>query len=87
MSLQEMQQFQEKHQLARADDIVAVHEKCKEYMEEERINNSDEWLDEVDEIIFNFKRKVHSWLKEINEDDKESFKQIFKKKFKIEQFR
>ena len=82
-----MQQFQEKHELARADDIVAAHEECKEYMEEERINNSDEWLDEVDEIIFNFKRKVHSWLKEINEDDKESFKQIFKKKFKIEQFR
>ena len=76
-----MQQFQEKHELARADDIVAAHEECK------RINNSDEWLDEVDEIIFNFKRKVHSWLKEINEDDKESFKQIFKKKFKIEQFR
>ena len=56
-------------------------------MEEEEINNSGQWLDEVDEMIFNFKRKVHSWLKETNEDDKESFKQIFKKKFKIEQFR
>ena len=33
-------------------------------MEEEQINNSDEWLDEVDEMIFNLKRKVHSWLKE-----------------------
>ena len=39
-------------------------------MEEEQINNSDEWLDEVDEMIFNFKRKVHSWLKETNEDDR-----------------
>ena len=67
--------------------VVAAHEECKQYMEEEEISNSDEWLDEVDEMIFNFKRKVHSWLKETNEDDKESFKQIFKKKFKIEQFR
>ena len=39
-------------------------------MEEEEISNSDEWLDEVDEMIFNFKRKVHSWLKETNDDDK-----------------
>ena len=39
-------------------------------MEEEEINNSDEWLDEVDEMISNFKKKVHSWLKEINEDDR-----------------
>ena len=38
-------------------------------MEEEEINNSDEWLDEVDEMVFNIKRKVHSWLKETNEDD------------------
>ena len=37
--------------------------------EEEQINNSDEWLDEVDEMIFNFKRKVPSWLKKANEDD------------------
>ena len=78
-------------ELAQFNDIlklvVAAHEECKQYMEEEEISNSDEWLDEVDEMIFNFKRKVHSWLKETNEDDKESFKQIFKKKFKIEQFR
>ena len=67
--------------------VVAAHKECKQYMEEEEINNSGQWLDEVDEMIFNFKRKVHSWLKETNEDDKESFKQIFKKKFKIEQFR
>ena len=40
--------------------VVAAHDECKEYMEENQINNSDEWLDEVDEIIFNFKRKVHS---------------------------
>ena len=30
-----------------------------------QINNSDEWLDEM---IFNFKRKVHSWSKETNKD-------------------
>ena len=50
--------------------VVAAHEECKQYMEEEEINNSDEWLDEVDEMIFNFKRKVHSRLKETNEDDR-----------------
>ena len=50
--------------------VVAVHEECKQYMEEEEINNSDEWFDEVDETIFNSKRKVHSWLKETNENDR-----------------
>ena len=50
--------------------VVAAHEKCKQYMEEEEINNSDEWLDEVHEMIFNFKRMVHSWLKETNTDDR-----------------
>ena len=50
--------------------VVAIPEECKQYMEEWQINNSDECLDEVDEIIFNFKRKVYSWLKETNEDDR-----------------
>ena len=39
-------------------------------MEQEQINNSDECLNEVDEMIFNFERKVHSWLKETNESDR-----------------
>ena len=52
--------------------VVAVHEECKQYMEEEEINNSEEWLDELDEIIFNFKGKVHSWLKKTNEPDRSS---------------
>ena len=43
--------------------VVAAHKECKQYME-------DEWIDEVDEMIFNFKRKVHSWLKETNENDR-----------------
>ena len=50
--------------------VVAAHEACKQYMEEEEMNSTDEWLDEVDEMIFNFKRKVHSWLKETNDDDR-----------------
>ena len=61
-------------ELAQFNDIlklvVAAHEECKQYMEEEEINNSDEWFDEVDETIFNSKRKVHSWLKETNENDR-----------------
>ena len=42
-------------------------------MEEEQINKSDEWLDEVDEMTVNFKRNVHFWLKEINEDDNDRY--------------
>ena len=45
-------------------------EECKQYMEEEQINDSDQWLDEVDEMIFNFMGKVYSWLKETNKDDR-----------------
>ena len=60
-------------ELAQFNDIlklvVEAHEECKQYMEEE-INNSGDWLDEVDEMISNFKKKVHSWLKEMNEDDR-----------------
>ena len=29
--------------------LVAAHEECKQYLEEEQINSSDEWLNEVDE--------------------------------------
>ena len=54
-------------ELAQFNDIqklvVAAHKECKQYME-------DEWIDEVDEMILNFKRKVHSWLKETNENDR-----------------
>ena len=50
-------------ELAQFNDIlklaVAAHGECKQHMEEQ-INNSDEWLDEVSEMIFNFKRKVYS---------------------------
>ena len=52
--------------------VVAAHKECKQYMEEDQINNSDEWREEVDEMIFNFKTKMHSWLKETNEDDRYS---------------
>ena len=49
--------------------VVAADGKCKQYTEEKQMNNSNEWLDEVNEIIFNYKRKVRSWLKDTNEDD------------------
>ena len=42
-------------ELAQFNDIlklvVAAHKECKQYMEEEEINNSDKWLDEVDERV------------------------------------
>ena len=28
--------------------VAAAHEECKQYIEEEEINNSNEWLDELD---------------------------------------
>ena len=37
-------------------------------MEEEQISNNNEWCDEVDKMIFNF--KVHSWLKQTKENDR-----------------
>ena len=47
--------------LAQFNDILkfveAAYEKYKQYMEEEEINNSDKWLDELDEMILNFKRR------------------------------
>ena len=33
---------------------MAAYEERKQYMKERQINNSDEWLDEVDEMISNF---------------------------------
>ena len=58
--------------LAQFNDILKLvaHEECKQNLEEEQINSSDEWVDEVDERVFNFKKKMHSWLKETNEDDR-----------------
>ena len=42
-------------ELAQFNDIlklvVAAHKEFKQYMEEEEINNSDKWLDEVDERV------------------------------------
>ena len=75
--------FAVKEELAQFNDffklVVAADEECKQYMEEEKINNSDEWLEEVNEMIFKFKRKVHSWLKETNQDDR-FFKSLIKEK-------
>ena len=50
--------------------VVAAHVEWKQYLEEDQISNSGDWLDEEDNMIFNFKGKVHSWLKETNEDDR-----------------
>ena len=50
-----------KEELAQFNEILklveAAHEECKQYMDEEEINNSDKWLDEQDEMILNFKRR------------------------------
>ena len=43
-----------------------MYEECRQYLEEERISSSGKWLNEVDEKVFTFKRKIYSWLKEIN---------------------
>ena len=43
-----------------------MYEECRQCQEEERISNSGKWLNEVDERVFTFKRKIYSCLKEIN---------------------
>ena len=58
--------------------VVGAHEKYKQCLQDEQIKNSDKWLDEVDERVFNFKRKVYSWLKKTNEDN--IFKSFIKNK-------
>ena len=72
--IQAKKTFAVEEELAQFNDIlrlvVAVHKECKQYMEEEEINNSDDWLDGVDEMIFILKGKMHSWLEETNEDDR-----------------
>ena len=45
-------------------------------MKEEEINNSDEWLDEVDEMVFNFKRKVHRFSKSSSKTKSHSSKSL-----------
>ena len=56
--------------MAQFNDILnlVAHQECKQYLEEEQINNSDEWPDEVDERVLKFKKKVHSWWKETKDD-------------------
>ena len=49
--------------------VVAPYDGCKQYLEEEPINSRDKWLNNVDERVFSFKRKMHSWFKETIEDD------------------
>ena len=43
--------------------LMSLHDECNELLGEEDRAESDEWLDMVDEHIFNFKTKVHRWLK------------------------
>ena len=48
---------------------MSLHEEIYTMLkvEEEKIE-SDEWIDMMDEQIFNFKRRVHTWLKNAEED-------------------
>ena len=49
--------------------LMSLHEKIHTMLEveEEKIEN-DEWIDMMDKQIFNFKRRVQTWLKNAEED-------------------
>ena len=49
--------------------LMSLHEEIHTMLEvEEEEIESDEWIDMVDEKIFIFKRRVHTWLKNAEED-------------------
>ena len=49
--------------------LMSLYEEIHTMLEvEEGTIESDEWIDVKDEQIFNFKRRVHTWLKNSEED-------------------
>ena len=48
--------------------LLSLHEEFHAILEEEEKIESDEWIDIMDEQIFNFKRRVQTWLKNVEED-------------------
>ena len=56
-------QFKDKLKL-----LMSLHEEFHAILEEEEKIESDEWIDMMAEQIFNFKRRVHTWLKNVEED-------------------
>ena len=60
---EEMCQFNDQLKLQ-----MSLHEEFYAMLEEEEKIESDEWIDMMDEQVFNFKRRVHTWLKNAEED-------------------
>ena len=48
--------------------LMSFHEEIHAMLEEAEKIESDEWIDMIDELVFNFKRRVHTWLKNAEED-------------------
>ena len=48
--------------------MMSLHEEFHAMLEEEEKIESDEWIDIMDKQVFNFKRRVHTWLKNAEED-------------------
>ena len=48
--------------------LMSLHEEIHAMLEEAEKIESDEWIDMMDELVFNFKRRVHTWLKNAEED-------------------
>ena len=61
-AVQEICQFNDQLKL-----LMSLHEEIHTMLEVEKIE-SDEWIDKMDEQIFNFKRRIHTWLKDAEED-------------------
>ena len=48
--------------------LLSLHEEIHMLEVEEEKIESDEWIDMMNKQIFNFKRRVHIWLKNVEED-------------------
>ena len=60
----EMHQFNDQLKL-----LMSLHEEIHTMLEvEEEKIESDEWIDMMDEQIFKFKRRVHTWIKNAEDD-------------------
>ena len=46
--------------------LLSVHEEYHSLLEDQEKAIEDEWLDEIDCKIYDFKRKIHCWLKDAN---------------------
>ena len=58
--------------------LLLVHEEYHYLLDEPDKCNDNDWFEEVDDIVFTFKHKVHNWLKDDETEQGHSFKRSSK---------